>query len=104
MVHCAGPRQYTATFDTLVGTDDEDMPLSRNGNAGIHGIADRTPWRGDAATVAGFLRLGHAAGRFNQLDTCLGTGSTLTGFWPARTGYGLADTATGRPVHRQPGR
>ncbi len=91
-----GAWQYTATFDTLVGTDDEDLPLRRNGNAGIYGIADRTLWRGESATVAGFLRLGHAAGRFNQFDTYLGTGATLTGFWPARADdeIGLAIAAT----------
>ena len=91
-----GAWQYTATFDTLVGTDSEDLPLTRNGNSGVYGIADRTLWRGEAATVAGFLRLGHATGRFNQFDTYLGTGVTLAGFWPARTDdeIGLAIAAT----------
>ncbi len=90
-----GAWQYTATFDTLVGTDDEDMPLTRSGNSGVYGMVDRTLWRGDAATVAGFLRLGHATGRFNQCDTYLGTGITLAGFWPARAGdeIGLAIAA-----------
>ncbi len=74
---------YTGDFDRLVGAID-DEPLQGDGNSGWYLIADRTLWSGDGGTAAGYLRYGRADDRYNVFDGYLGTGVTLTGFWPGR--------------------
>lgn len=90
---------YTASFHTLTGTTPSGEPLKRDGNAGIYGILDRNLWQGGQATLAGFLRVGYAAPRFNQFSSYLGTGASLSGFWAARAedqlGLAVATAFTG---------
>ncbi len=67
---------YTADFDPLTspGGPQDD------GNEGWYAIADRTMWRGDSATVAGFLRIGQAEERFNPFDGYVGFGTSIASF------------------------
>ncbi len=67
---------YTADFDPLTspGGPQDD------GNEGWYAIADRTLWRGDSATVAGFLRIGQAEEKFNPFDGYVGFGTSVAGF------------------------
>jgi porin len=90
---------YTANFDTLTGTTPAGEPRQADGNAGIYGILDRNLWQGEQAALSGFLRLGYAAPRFNQFDSYVGAGASLSGFWPARAedqvGLAVATAFTG---------
>lgn len=71
---------YTADFDRLTdpgGTQDD-------GNEGWYGIADRTVWRGDAATAAAFLRIGQAEEKYNPFSGYVGFGGSVAGFLASR--------------------
>jgi len=71
---------YTADFERLTdpgGAEDD-------GNEGWYAIADRTVWRGDAATVAAFLRIGQAEEKYNPYDGYVGFGTTVAGFLASR--------------------
>lgn len=71
---------YTADFEPLTAPDGPQD----DGNRGWYAIADRYLWRGPDAdegpVVAGFLRIGRAAGRYNPIQNYVGSGLTLGGF------------------------
>ena len=96
--------RYTADFDPLFAPDQSGASVPVDGNQGWYALADRIFWSDDRRTLAGFLRLGQAESRFNAVDRYLGSGITLTGFWPARpddeVGLGVAMAFTGRQYRK----
>lgn len=79
-----GTWAYTARFDTLTEITSGGGPRRATGNHGYYAIVDRTFARGDTGALAGFVRFGRAASRFNPFQSYFGAGTALTGFWPAR--------------------
>ncbi len=91
--------RYTADFDRLAATTTGGDPRREDGNDGWYAIADRTLWADGDRALAGYLRIGQADDRFNTFDGFLGTGASLSGFWPVRpedtVGLGMAMAFTG---------
>lgn len=75
-----GAWAYTADFERLT---DPEGPQD-DGNHGWYAIADRYLWGNAAAdqgpVVAGFLRIGQAAERYNPIHNYIGSGLTLSRF------------------------
>jgi porin len=75
-----GTWMYTADFAPLASPDGPED----DGNWGWYAIADRTLWRGESATLAGYVRIGQAEDRFNPMDNYLGLGASVAGFLASR--------------------
>ena len=101
-----GAWYYTAEFDTLEETDASGDPVRDRGNGGFYAIADRVLVEGDGPRLAGFLRAGYGAQRFNQVGYYVGAGLVAESFLAQRPedqlGLALASAINGNDyVHAE---
>lgn len=96
-----GAWRYTARFAAIGESDEAGDPVSASGNRGVYAIADASLVEHGALNVAGWVRMGVAADRFNDFKDYVGFGVSGSGLVPGRPddqlGFAVASAAAGAP-------